>query len=142
MRLKNKLKNKIRNWILSDEIKNIEKLTLDIKALENVEQHAIEKYAEAKYLLSAATVETIRCKKLINEICDIGVDVGFHSNDHSWAVICIAGRPEYVKFLPLNHKDTMEIVRFLKQFQYSNKVFDSPFGFKEMVENYILKGET
>ena len=35
----------------------------------------------------------------------------------------------------------MEIVRFLKQFQYSNKVIDSPFGFKEMVENYILKGE-
>ena len=71
-----------------------------------------------------------------------GVDVGFHSDDHSWAVICIAGRPEYVKFLPLKHKDTMEIVRFLKQFQYSNKVIDSPFGFKEMVENYILKGET
>ena len=142
MRLKSKLKNKLRNWLLNDEFKKIENLELQISSLINMQQDAIEKYTEAKSSLSTATVELYQCRRLMNKICDVGIDVGFHSDDHSWAVICIAGRPEYVKFLPLNHKDTMEIVRFLKQFQYSNKVFDSPFGFKEMVENYILKGET
>ncbi len=142
MGLKSKLKNKLRNWLLNDEFKKIENLELQISSLVNMQQDAIEKYTEAKSSLSTATIELHQCRRLMNKICDVGIDVGFHSDDHSWAVICIAGRPEYVKFLPLKHKDTMEIVRFLKQFQYSNKVIDSPFGFKEMVENYILKGET
>ena len=67
---------------------------------------------------------------------DIGVDVGFHSDDHSWAVVCIKGHPEYVKFMPIHGEDAKDIIDFLKQFQGSNQVVDSPFYFKDMINHY------
>ena len=149
------LKQRIKNWLFKEEIEKIETLILDVTNLKYIEDNAIEKYAEAKSLLSAATVEAIKnkklmikstdelneCRKFINKICDVGVDVGF-GDEHSWAVICVAGKPEYVKFMPLTHRDTMEIVKFLKHFQYSNKVIDSPFGYRKMLDDLIIKGES
>lgn len=29
------------------------------------------------------------CHKMINSMIDVGTDVGFCSDDHSWAVVCI-----------------------------------------------------
>jgi len=75
----------------------------------------------------------------MNSVCDIGTDIGFYSNDHSWAVICIHGKIDYVKFVPMKQSDIREISRFLKRFEWSNRVTDSPFGFKEMIENRIIK---
>ena len=64
-----------------------------------------------------------------------------HSQDHSWAVVCIAGKPEYVKFIPLNYDTAKDVLRFLKQFEYSNKVIDSPIAFKYMVKDYLFNRE-
>ena len=138
-------KQRIKNWLFKEEIENmqvfVKKIELDYGYLKDLSNRVIKLCSQSKTELSAATVELNKCKKFMNEICDVGIDVGF-SDEHSWAVICVAGKPEYVKFMPLTHKDTMEIISFLKHFQYSNKVIDSPFGFKEMIKNYILKGET
>ena len=83
--------------------------------------------------------EIEECRRLLTQFVDVGVDVSFHSDDHSWAVICIAGKPEYVKFMPLAHKDAKGVLDFLKQFQYSRQVIDSPFAFREMVRDRIFK---
>lgn len=78
------------------------------------------------------------CHKMVNSMVDIGTDVGFYSDDHSWAVVCIKGHPEYVKFIPLSHRDAHEVLEFLKHFKYSDRVIDSPFAFKNMVNNCIM----
>ena len=76
--------------------------------------------------------------QLITQICNIGVDVGFTTEDHSWAVICIAGKPEYVKFLPLTYRDAKDVLHFLKQFEYSKQIVDSPIAFKNILNGRLL----
>ena len=64
----------------------------------------------------------------MNSMMDVGADIHLYS-DHSWAVVCIKGHPEYVSFMPLSSDDARSVIRFLQRFKYSNKVVDSPFGF-------------
>lgn len=89
--------------------------------------------AEAKKNCEDSQRELEECRKLINQICDIGVDVGIRGEEHSWAVVCIAGRAEYVKFIALNRGDARQVMDFLKRFQYSKHVIDSPIAFKNML---------
>lgn len=52
-------------------------------------------------------------KKMYNQITDVAVDVGlFHDSEYSWAVVCIEGRPEYVKFIPLSGADARTVMDF------------------------------
>lgn len=108
-----KLKEKLKNWLFADEIKRIQILETCYKdQIDWCKERADESYrtserARLSYQRSEKEVE--ECRKLITQLVDIGVDVGFHTEEHSWAVICIAGHPEYVKFLPLTHRDRITI---------------------------------
>lgn len=62
----------------------------------------------------------------INQLCSIGVDVSVRDN-RNWAVICIEGKPNFVKFVDLSRSDIMEVQRFLKQFEGSNRIVDAPY---------------
>lgn len=132
MKIMNKFRERLGNWLLVDELKEFAQAKEDYKKAEKFSWASEDRYL-------AAMKMTDDCRKMMNSITDVGVDVGFHSEDHSWAVVCIQGRPEYVKFIPLEHRDAVDILRFLKQFEYSNRVVDSPFAFKDMVKDYIMK---
>lgn len=139
MKIKDKIRDKLRQWLLADEL-----LKFDL---------AEDKYKEARKLLTYSNAELLRaadqhstsfklvddCHKLINSMIDVGTDVGFHSDDHSWAVVCIKGHPEYVKFIPLLHKESRDVLDFLKRFRYSDRVVDSPFAFRDMVNHRIVE---
>ena len=127
-----KIKEKIKEWLFSSEM-------LRIKQLEKQIEESTNRLRLASIQLGNSEKEIEECRRLLTQFIDIGVDVGFHSDDHSWAVICIAGKPEYVKFMPLAHKDAEYVLDFLKQFQYSRQVIDSPFAFREMVRDRILR---
>jgi hypothetical protein len=75
----------------------------------------------------------------MNSICDVGTDIGLYSDDHSWAVICIHGKVDYVRFIDMRREDVMTITKFLKNFEYSNRVTDSPLNYKVMLEDMIIK---
>lgn len=77
------------------------------------------------------------CHQLVNSMMDVGTDIHLHS-DHSWAVVCIKGHPEYVSFMPLSSGDARDVIRFLQRFKYSDRVIDSPFGFKNMINDHIM----
>ena len=137
-----KFKEKLKNWLFADEIKRIQILETCYKdQIDWYKDRADESYraserARLSYQRSEKEVE--ECRKLLTQLVDIGVDVGFHTEEHSWAVICIAGKQEYVKFLPLNSGDARDVLRFLKQFEYSRQVIDSPIAFKGMLKNRFL----
>lgn len=75
---------------------------------------------------------------MYNQITDVAVDVGFHDSEHSWAVVCVEGRPEYVKFIPLSRADARTVMNFLRQFQYSQLIVDSPLRFKDELQRYFI----
>lgn len=126
-----KLKDKIKEWLFAEEVQRISRMEQSLANEEN-------RMRCAAIQLNNAEKEIEECRKLLTQFVDIGVDVGFHSDDHSWAVICIAGKPEYVKFMPLNNRDAHDVLRFLKQFQYSKNVIDSPIAFRQILANKVL----
>lgn len=126
-----KIKEKIKEWLFSDEM-------LRIKQLEKQVEESTNRLRVATNQLNESEKEIEECRRLLTQFVDVGVDVEYHPDDYSWAVICIAGRPEYVKFMPLNHRDAESVLHFLKQFQYSRQVIDSPIAFREMVRNKFL----
>lgn len=134
-----KFKEKLKNWLFSYEIKELQKLKNDYDWLLNITRTSLVFLNDAKDKHKEAHELLDNCRKLLNQICDVGVDVGFRDEEHSWAVICIAGHPEYVKFLPLTHKDARGVLDFLKQFQYSKRIVDSPLAFKNILKNEFLE---
>lgn len=130
------LKDIIKKWLFSEEINRIGLLEEKYKESAQWMNAANRMYslsAEAKKDCEDSQKELEECRKLLNQICDVGVDVGFRGEEHSWAVVCIAGRPEYVKFIPLNRGDARQVMDFLKRFQYSRHVIDSPIAFRNML---------
>lgn len=132
MKLKEKLRNKLKKWLFADEFQRI-------NSIEKTVEDAAHRIRIASVQLDNAEKEVEECRKLLTQLVDIGVDVGFHTEEHSWAVICIAGKQEYVKFLPLNSGDARDVLRFLKQFEYSRQVIDSPIAFKSMLKDRFLE---
>ena len=137
-----KLKEKLRNWLFKDEINEIKELR-ELK--ENYDKYMLS-FEKAKALADKARDEHLNshnlltdCRKLMNSICDVGTDVGFKSSDHSWAVICIHGKMDYVKFVDMSQRDIRSIADFLKNFEYSNRIVDSPLYYRKAFEDLIIK---
>lgn len=138
MKLSSKIRDKLKNWLLKDELKELEDAKAQYKCLHNEYTYvnatlgmAQDKYANAYKLVDD-------CHKMMNSMIDVGADLGFYSDDHSWAVVCIKGHPEYVKFIPLSHQNARDVLEFLKRFRYSDRVVDSPLAFKNMVDHCIM----
>lgn len=60
----------------------------------------------------------------MEKLVQVGVDI--HCQSDSWAVICIEGKPDYVKFVRLPKDDIRAIQRFLNQFKGRRSVVDVP----------------
>lgn len=143
-----KLKEKLKNWLFKeelDEIKNrleiTEKETQEIKesydyCLKTLRQ-CYDKMAETIGAHDKSRDLLEDCRKFMNSVCDIGTDVGFKYSDHSWAVICVHGKMDYVKFVDMNQSDIREIASFLKRFEYSNRVTDGPL-YNRVIEDMII----
>lgn len=137
MKLKDKMRDKLRLWLLEDDL-------FQVEAAKKSYNDAVEKceYANRQLADAAITYKNSRklvddCHQLMNSMMDVGTDIHLHS-DHSWAVVCIKGHPEYVSFMPLSSGDARDVIRFLQRFKYSNRVIDSPIGFKNMINDYIM----
>ena len=124
MKLKDKIRDKLRHWLFENELKDLQKSTIQMQMARN-------QYSDAYRLVND-------CHQLMNSMMDVGTDIHLHSN-HSWAVVCIKGHPEYVSFMPLSHRDAHEVLELLKRFRYSDRVIDSPFAFKDMVDHCIME---
>lgn len=120
------LKEKIKQWLVKEVLKEeIQKLN-----------QAQACYNRASCLCEESLENNREMQKMFNEITDVAVDVNMGRNEHSWAVVCIAGKPEYVKFIPLSGADARTVIEFLKNFQYSKHIVDSPLGFRHMLNDY------
>ena len=64
----------------------------------------------------------------IKSVVSVGADVypNVHDRERSWAVICIEGNYNIVKFIDMHGEDYRYIMNFLKQFEGSRMVVDAP----------------
>ena len=134
-----KLKEKIKNWLFKAELNDIKvikenymKHILSLERSKSLYDEARDQHRQSRDLLDD-------CRKLMNSVCDVGTDIGFKSSDHSWAVICIHGKMDYVKFVDMSQRDIRSIANFLKNFEHSNRVIDSPLCYRAAFEDMILR---
>lgn len=62
----------------------------------------------------------------IENVVHIGTDVAYNCSSKSWAVICIEGKINVVKFIDLDRKYIIEILDFLKHFEAGRHCIDTP----------------
>jgi hypothetical protein len=62
----------------------------------------------------------------IENVVHIGTDVRQYRGEHSWAVVCIEGNMNIVKFVDLNGRYARDILDFLKQFEAGRHCIDTP----------------
>ena len=115
----NKIKEIIKNWLFKEEISEINSILYSQKELETAIIESRDNYYACSNSLAVA-------KDMIGQCLDIGVDHGI--KDSSWAVICIKGKPESVRFIQLEASTAREIREFLKRFDSANVIFDSPYS--------------
>ena len=133
-----KLKEKIRKWLLEILQPDIDALKNEINESNTELRFAKNNCNESARQCQISIQQNKEMKKMYNQLTDVAVDVGFHDSEHSWAVVCIAGRPEYVKFIPLSRVDARTVMNFLRQFQYSQLIVDSPLKFKDELQRYFI----
>jgi hypothetical protein len=121
-KLIHKIKLKLKNFII------------ELISFDNVVNQIYETINNKYFELYYKQKELKQKIDLYDQLLNISVDVHEHSN--SWAVICVNGKCDYVKFVDLGQSNIREISRFLRQFEKSNKIIDTPFG---MPKDYFLK---
>lgn len=76
--------------------------------------------------------------RTIENVVHIGTDVTRNNDgEHSWAVICIEGKINIVKFVDLGRKDAQYVLDFLKQFEAGRHCVDAPY--RDMFYNGLFK---
>lgn len=103
------LKIKIKNWLKAKLIKLLE--------LDEIEKKVAYNSQDLKYINSKQQ----RLEGLLN----IGVDISNY-NEENWAVVCLKGKPEYIKFFQFNKRDTRYFLSYLKHFEKANITIDAP----------------
>lgn len=134
-----KLKEKIKNWLFKEEINEIKEIKNKYDELIRSVERAQAATRKAQEMHDESHILLEDCRKLMNSICDVGTDIGFENYEHSWAVICIHGKMDYVKFVDMSQRDIRSIADFLKNFEYSNRIIDSPLYYRKAFEDLILK---
>jgi protease II len=113
----------MKNWIKKKLISflGIDLLERDMKQENNKLKSELNK-------LKSLNEKIIEENNFLIKQFNISADINHYEN-HSWAVISIQGKPEYVKFINLSDQDMRSIHMFLKQFERTNRTIDSPFPF-------------
>ena len=83
------------------------------------------------------TKESIdRIHRTVESVVSIGTDVHIHDYTNSWAVVCIEGNVNMVKFVDLRRGEARDVLRFLKQFEVGKHCIDTPY--KEMFNDNLF----
>jgi len=153
-----KIKQIIKNWLFKEELEDIFDLQSAVienrRHIANLSQsntkliedskNIKEKFTNIKNTFDLQNIRNInstndliiannntkKSNELIASMLDIGVDI--HEYSDSWAVVCIAGKSEYVQFARLDGRNARDVLSFLNQFENANKIIvDAPYGMME-----------
>jgi hypothetical protein len=146
--MKNWLKKKLRKWLdidtLNSELSNLKgefsshnkRNICDLHLL--YDQISIS-HQSLKEDISHFQQSVNTLHKTVENVVHIGTDVrnNINNREHSWAVICIEGKMNIVKFVELAREDGRYVLDFLKQFESGRHCIDAPC--KEMFYDGLFK---
>ena len=136
--------NKIKSWIRVKlreflGVGDIESNFKDHETFQNirfadVEKDMNDKSSYLRKLINNSENNILHCQESVNilhntieNIVHIGTDVVVNPNyGRSWSVVCIEGKLNIVKFVDLDRRDEMEVLKFLKQFEAGKHCIDAP----------------
>ena len=142
--------NKIKSWIRNTLIKflSIDKLNESFTTHEtvtNIRLRDIDWNLETvdkdiKYLTKEVnhfnqSIDAIH--RTVENVVHIGTDVYKENQGHSWAVICVEGKMNLVKFVDLNRQDGRDVLDFLKRYEAGRHCIDTPY--KEFFYDGLFK---
>ena len=83
-------------------------------------------YVELKLKLVQEELDIV--KNTLRNVVSVGADVvpADVSREHSWAVVCIEGKYNIVKFIDLKGKDFQYVLDVLKHYEGSRMCVDAP----------------
>ena len=127
MKIKEWIRTKLAQFLLIDEahehtLSEINRLNEKIERL----------YSETRYLGNSISNVSKDCnivKNTLRNVVSVGADIE-RGDDYgrSWAVVCIEGNYNVVKFYDLRGRDYRTMLDFLKQFEGSRMCIDAPRG--------------
>ena len=129
------IKNKLREFLgvdtLSTDINNIDRklIATEIEnstTFNNLQNRISNSHTSLKGDISHFQESVNTLHRTVENVVHIGTDVDFHPNGHSWAVVCVEGKINIVKFIPLDRQDARSILDFLKQFGRGRHCIDAP----------------
>jgi len=125
-KLKEWLRLKFRNWLNYEE--DINKLedylskrcdVMDVRTNHNRNVHDT--------LINSNHDKILANKRTLESLVQIGADVVQPNTcERSWAVICLGGKIQQVRFVDFEKKDYRYLIDFLKQFESGRRVIDAP----------------
>lgn len=145
-RFKNYLKEKLRNWLeintIDQNLNLLEQKTNNHNKIINTNIFDINnridftnKILQDKFSHFQDSVNTLH--RTVKNAIHIGTDVRVNEREHSWAVVCIEGKMNLVKFVDLGRNDARYVLDFLKQFDAGRHCIDAPY--KEMFYDGLFK---
>jgi len=146
--------NKFKKWLqikLKDflDIGNIESNFKDHETFNSIRFSDIEsdihdKTSYLRNLINNNVNDISHCQESVNilhntieNIVHIGTDVYKSNQGHSWAIVCVEGKMNLVKFVDLNRQDGREVLDFLKRYEAGRHCIDTPY--KEMFYDGLFK---
>ena len=133
MKLKEWIRNKMVSFIMLDKVEEhlIEEI-IRLDKNDNTLKSAIESVksdlSKTNKTISDNGEDINILHNTIKSVVSVGADVypNEMNRDRSWAVICIEGNYNIVKFIDMHGTDYRYIMNFLKQFEGSRMVVDAP----------------
>lgn len=124
MNLMEKIKARLTKWLGIDDLNN--NLSEEIRKLEEKVWSNNSSISSVGHVVShnKASINTLH--RTVENIVHIGTDIDYGTSNNSWAVICIEGKMNIVKFMDLSGRDAREVMSFLKQFEVGKHCIDSP----------------
>jgi len=132
-KIKQWLKIKLRNYLEIDkDIKTVKDKLINHQVANENQFDNLNGWLKNKH--ENINNDIVHCQDSINAIhktlenvIHIGTDVRINEREHSWAVICIEGKINIVKFVDIGKNDAKYILDFLKQFEAGRHCIDTPY---------------
>jgi uncharacterized protein YbaA (DUF1428 family) len=104
--------------------KNINNIKTDIQGFRNSVELQTNRFYE-RFQHNDEAISTLH--NTIENVVHIATDIEYReTNSRSWAVVCVEGKINIVKFIDLNGRDAREIMMYLKQYEAGRHCIDFP----------------
>ena len=140
-KLKNYFKVRLRRFLGIDDVEyKIDKLS---RGVEYSQKSNVSYHDTLRDRINNHSDKIDAIHTTLESVVNIGTDVYQRSySGGSWAVVCIEGRVNIVKFVNLNHRDVRDVMDFLKQFEAGRHCIDTPnrYFMDNLIFNIANKG--